>query len=173
MRAALALSSLALVALFFAPEFARAADEKPCPDQIEDLCPGSEPNTPERRACVKQNLDKLSESCRRMMGHVTAVQAGVPPAQPGASGLQNLVQACGKDHARMVELCQTSRPHGEDPLPCLGKHADQFSEPCREWIRAAEKAEAEKAKAVKTGAPPSGAALAKPPAATKAPGAAN
>ena len=160
MRVALVVTSIALAGLLSVAEHARA-EEKPCRQQLEELCPGTEPNTPERRDCVKQGVEKLTPSCQKMIGHVDAAASEDTPA-PG-SGLQGLVLACQKDHPRMVELCQTGRSQGENPMPCLVDHADQFSEPCRNWIRAAEEAQAQRAKA----AAPKAAEAAKPSAATK------
>ncbi|HVH20434.1 MAG TPA: hypothetical protein VNF72_19225 [Myxococcota bacterium] len=161
MRVALALSSLALVGLLSAAGHARA-EEKPCRQQLDELCPKTEPNTPERRACVQENVEKLTESCQTMIGHVKDAKPGAPPTPAPGGGLQGLVQACAKDHPRMVELCQKDKPPAENPMPCLVKHADQFSEPCRNWILDAEKAQAQKA-------PVAG----KPPAAAKSPAPAN
>jgi len=161
MRVALALSSLALVGLLSAAGHARA-EEKPCRQQLVELCPKTEPNTPERRACVQENVEKLTESCQTMIGHVKDAKPGAPPTPAPGGGLQGLVQACAKDHPRMVELCQKDKPPAENPMPCLVKHADQFSEPCRNWILDAEKAQAQKA-------PVAG----KPPAAAKSPAPAN
>ncbi|HEX5066246.1 MAG TPA: hypothetical protein VFY49_09040 [Myxococcota bacterium] len=159
MRVALALSSLALVGLLSAAEHARA-EEKPCRQQLEELCPNTQPNTPERRECVKNGVDKLTESCQKLIGHVKAAPGAAPA--PAGGGLQGLVQACAKDHPKMVELCQTGKPEGENPMPCLVKNADQFSEPCKKWILDADKAQAQKAAAGAPGA-------AKAPAPTKPP----
>ena len=161
MRVALALSSLVVLGLLSAAELARA-EEKPCRQQLEELCPNTEPNTPERRECVKNGVDKLTESCQKLIGHVKAVQGGASAPAAGGGGLQGLVQACAKDHPKMVELCQTGKPEGENPMPCLVKNADQFSEPCKKWILDADKAEAQKAAAGAPGA-------AKAPAPTKPP----
>jgi hypothetical protein len=170
MRVALALSSLALVGLLSAGERARAEEEKLCRQQLEELCPNTQPNTPERRACVKEGVDKLTESCQKLIGHVKPATGATPPAPAaGGGGLQGLVQACAKDHPKMVELCQTGKPQGENPMPCLVKNADQFSETCRNWIHEADKAQAQKAAgAAKPGATKAPEA-AKPPAATKPP----
>lgn len=143
MRVALALSSLALVGLLSA-ESARA-EEKPCRQQLEELCSKTEPNTAERRACVQENADKLTESCQKMIGHVKgATPSAAPAPAKDGGGLQGLVQACSKDHPRMVELCQKDKPPGENPMPCLLKNADQFSETCQNWLREAEKAQAQR-----------------------------
>ncbi|HVN38551.1 MAG TPA: hypothetical protein VMW19_10340 [Myxococcota bacterium] len=157
MRVAIALSSLALVGLLTGAGPSRAEDEKSCRQQIEDLCPNTSPNTPERRACVQKGMDKLSAPCQQQLGHLRAMGApapaqGVPAAgAPAAGGLQDLVKACSKDHPRMVELCQTKK--GEGPLPCLMQHIGEFSEPCREWIRQADAASAAKGAAPKPDAP--------------------
>jgi hypothetical protein len=47
----------------------------------------------------------------------------------------------------MVELCQKDKKPGENPLPCLSQHIDEFSEPCQNWIREAEAASAKGPKA--------------------------
>ena len=167
MRAVPALSSLTLVALLAAAGLARAEEEKSCRQQIEELCPNSSPNTPERRQCVQQGIEKLSASCQQQLGHVKAMAVPAPAAGPGAGGLQDLVKACSKDHPRMVELCQTARKPGENPLPCLSEHASEFSESCQRWIHDAEAATA--AGVAKPGAAkaPAGSGPAKPPTAAK------
>jgi hypothetical protein len=161
MRAALALTSVALAGLLFAAPPAQAEDEASCRDQIEALCADSAPDTPERRACVKEKGGKLTEPCQKTIGYVKDAQPAQPAAPPasGPGGFQGLVQACQKDRARLAELCQVGRPAGENPMPCLIEHADEFSESCRDWLREAEKAQAQKA----SGAKPS--AGAKPPTA--------
>ena len=161
MRVAIALSSLALVGLLAGAGPSRAEDEKSCRQQIEDLCPNTSPNTPERRSCVQKGMDKLSAPCQQQLGHLRAMGAPAPaPVAPGAGapapaatmgGLQDLVKACSKDHPRMVELCQAKK--GENPLPCLTEHIGEFSESCQEWIREADAATAAKGAAPKAGAP--------------------
>lgn len=153
MRAALAVSSLTLVGVLAAAGLAGAEAEKNCRQQIEELCPETSPNSPERRACVKQGIEKLSERCQQQLGHRKAPAPPPPAAGPG--GLQGLVQACAKDHPRMVELCQSGKPEGTHPMPCLREHLSEFSEPCQQWIREADE---------KTGAKP---AAAKPASAPK------
>ena len=180
MRVAIALSSLALVGLLSGAEPAAAQPaqpakpaappkpakdakaEKTCRQQIEDLCPDTVPNTPERRACVKQGFDKLSENCKRQLG---AARVGAKPPTAAAKGrLQELVEACSKDHARMVELCQQGQAGG-DTMPCLLQHKSEFSEPCQKEIERADEA----AKGKQAAAPASGAkpAAAKPPGPSK------
>ena len=173
MRVALAVSSLTLVALFAGAQLAGAEQEKSCRQQIDELCSESAPNTPERRACVKQGIDKLSPRCQQQLG---LGQRKAEPAPRGPGGLQDLAQACSKDHPRMVELCQRGRPAGEDVMPCLRAHQGEFSEPCQKLIRESDAASAEKQAEVKPpGAPKP--AEANPPGAAKpaeatAPGAA-
>ena len=176
MRVAIALSSLALVGLLAGAGPSRAEEEKSCRQQIEDLCPNTSPNTPERRACVQKGMDKFSAPCQQQLGHIRAMGTPAPAPAPGAAaapgagapaagGLQDLVKACSKDHPRMVELCQTKK--GENPLPCLTQHIDEFSESCQTWIREADAASANRA-APKAG----GAAPIPPPAPAKPPTAA-
>ena len=182
MRVAIALSSLALVGLFAGAGPSRAEEEKSCRQQIEDLCPNTSPNTPERRTCVQKGMDKLSAPCQQQLGHIRAMGASAPapaagaaPAPgagaPAAGGLQDLVKACSKDHPRMVELCQAKK--GENPLPCLTQHIDEFSESCQAWIREANAATAARDAAPKAGgaATPSaakpGTSAASPPAPAK------
>ena len=162
MRVALALSSFVLAGLVSAALPARAEDEKSCRDQIEALCSDSVPNTPERRACVKEKSWKLTDSCQKTIGLVKgALPAAEPAPATGPGGFKGLVQACQKDGPRMAELCQTGRSEGENPGACLIEHADQFSDSCRDWLREAENAQAaQKATGV-----------AKPPAGAKAPAA--
>ncbi|HXK21457.1 MAG TPA: hypothetical protein VMS55_02150 [Myxococcota bacterium] len=173
MRVAMALSSLALVGLLAGAGPARAEEEKSCRQQIEDLCPNTSPNTPERRSCVQNGMEKLSAPCQQQLGHIRAM--GMPPsartpdapgaAAPAAGGLQDLVKACSKDHPRMVELCQSGKKPGENPLPCLTQHIGEFSESCQAWIRGADAASAK-------GAPPKpGNSATPPPAPAKPPGA--
>jgi len=175
MRVAIALSSLALVGLLAGAGPSRAEEEKSCRQQIEDLCPNTSPNTPERRACVQKGMDKLSAPCQQQLGHIRAMGASAPAPAPGAApgaepgaggapaagGLQDLVKACSKDHPRMVELCQAKK--GENPMPCLTQHIGEFSESCQAWIRQADAA------AAKQAGPKAGAAAttggAKPPTA--------
>jgi hypothetical protein len=160
MRVALALSSLALVGLLTGAGPSRAEEEKSCRQQIEDLCPNTSPNTPERRSCVQKGMEKLSAPCQQQLGHIRAMGAPAPapapgaaaaPGAPAAGGLQDLVKACSKDHPRMVELCQTGKKPGESPLPCLTQHIDEFSESCQAWIRQADAATAAKSAAPKAG----------------------
>jgi hypothetical protein len=162
MRVAIALLSLALVGLLVGAGPSRAEEEKSCRQQIEDLCPNTSPNTPERRNCVQKGMDKLSAPCQQQLGHIRAMGTPAPPPAPGAApapgagapaagGLQDLVKACSKDHPRMVELCQTKK--GENPMPCLTQHIGEFSESCQAWIR-----EADAATAAKSAAPTAGAA---------------
>jgi hypothetical protein len=173
MRVALAVSSLTLVGLLTAGGLAGAQPEKSCRQQIEELCPDTAMNSPERRACVKQGIEKLSPRCQQRLGHRQAAPAQRPA---GPIGLQGLVQACQKDHPRMVELCQSGKPQGTDPMPCLREHVSEFSEPCQKWIRDADEVASKKQQA---GAQPTGAAApagavkpasaAKPPAPKPAP----
>jgi hypothetical protein len=177
MRVAIALSSLALVGLLANAGPSRAEEEKSCRQQIEDLCPNTSPNTPERRSCVQKGMDKLSAPCQQQLGHIRAMgasapapapgAAGAPPAgAPAAAGLQDLVKACSKDHPRMVELCQTKK--GENPLPCLTQHIDEFSDSCQTWIRQADAATAAKGAAPAAGgAAKPGASATPPPAPSK------
>lgn len=158
MRVALALSSVALAGLLASAGLAGAEEEKTCRQQIEELCPTTSPNTPERRSCVQKGMEKLSAACQQQLGHVRGM------APPAAGGLQSLVKACSKDHPRMVELCQTGKKPGESPLPCLSEHIGEFSESCQAWIRGAEAATA---KAPPGAATPEGVekpGAAKPPA---------
>jgi hypothetical protein len=165
MRFAPALSSLALVGLLSAAGPARAEEEKSCRQQLEELCPDSAPNTPERRACVQKNAGKLTASCQKMIGHGQSETPAAAPAS-GPGGFEGFVKACQKDQTRVAELCQKGRPPQESPLPCLIEKADQFSKPCRNWLEEAKKAQAA---AQKPSASPPGAgkpaAGAKPPAA--------
>ena len=165
MRVAIALSSLALVGLLTAAGPSRAEEEKSCRQQIEDLCPNTSPNTPERRACVQKGMDKLSAPCQQQLGHLRSMGAPAAAPEPGAAaapgagapaagGLQDLVKACSKDHPRMVEVCQPKK--GENPLPCLTQHIGEFSESCQAWIREADAATAAK------GAAPNAGGAAKP-----------
>jgi hypothetical protein len=114
---------LGLFALLAAAAPALAADERPCPDQIEALCPDTEPNTPQRRECVRKGVAKLSQECQRRLGHAPEKGARQSPIQP-------LLDACKPDQPKIKELCQD----GGKLIGCLVEHRSRFSEGCQQMI---------------------------------------
>ena len=123
MRALAAVSLCALV-LLLAPVAASAADAQlPCPDQIDALCPDTEPNSPARRQCVGKNAARLSEECRRKLGHAPAKPAGTSFVQP-------LLDACKQDQPRIAKLCTDSTKL----LACLNEHKSELGADCQKMI---------------------------------------
>jgi hypothetical protein len=117
------LLAFSLLAVLLAPALPALADERPCPQQIEALCPDTEPNSPERRECVHKNAEKLTPECRRRLGH-----AAPKPAQ--ASVIQGLLDGCKADQPRIRELCKD----GSKLLACLNEHKAEFSDGCQKVI---------------------------------------
>ena len=123
MRPTLAIACLC-VPVLLAAALPCAAEERPCADQIEDLCSDTEPNTPQRRACVRENLDELSPECRKRLGH------RLSPQEAGA--LKRLADACGPDREKMAKRCPNRA--GGRMLECLRAHRSEFSESCQKLI---------------------------------------
>lgn len=133
MRSSFVVSSSALILLLASAQSAPAQQpkEKSCPAQIEELCPETEPKSPERRACVRQNADKLSARCQQQLGRAT------PAAKPpDLRHFQQFLQACANDRSRVVELCQKNQPPDANLAECLRANQSEFSKPCQDWIRA-------------------------------------
>jgi hypothetical protein len=117
------LLAFSLFAVLLAPALPALADERPCPAQIEDLCPDTEPNSPERRECVRKNAEKLSPECQRKLGHAPTKPARTSP-------IQGLLDACKADQPRIHEVCTDSTKL----LACLNEHKSEFSDGCQKTI---------------------------------------
>jgi hypothetical protein len=124
-RSAALAVSLALGAALLASAPASAEAEKSCGDQIAALCPDTEANSPERRACIKEKRAKLSEECQKRLGP--------PEPTPNAdalSQLRPLVEACQGDSAKLSMLCNGPKGSGNPLLQCIVDNKKDLSARC-------------------------------------------
>jgi hypothetical protein len=123
---ALALASTAPLALAM---HARADVKVRCVQEIDKLCPDSEPGSPERRACVRENMSKLPAECQEWL---TQRKPAAPA--PEHAGLQSLYGACGQDKPRINQLCPGEKGTGASLFQCMNAHRSELSEPCAKYL---------------------------------------
>jgi hypothetical protein len=117
------LVSFTLVWLFCAgpaPAEEEAKAPAKCRQAVDELCPDSKPGTPERRACVRANADKLPEDCR----------VGAP--RGGQAGVQAMMSACEGD---IEAHCKNVRRGGGRLVKCLrGVDEGKLTSACTEQL---------------------------------------
>jgi hypothetical protein len=112
-----------------------AEEEVSCVDQIAALCPDTEPNSPQRRACVKEKRSKLSADCQKKLGPPT------PPPAPGAATppdgdiaklqeMRPFFEACGPDREAIGKRCTGEKGQGTPLLQCIVDHKSEMSQKC-------------------------------------------
>ena len=96
---------------------------KSCREEVEALCPDSEPASPERRRCVRENASRLSDDCRALaMRRRNSLTAGI----------EALRGACGRE---IDEYCDEVRRGSGQLLRCLGAlEEEKRSATCQEYL---------------------------------------
>jgi hypothetical protein len=119
-------ASLALGAGLLTAQPAPAEPEKSCGDQIAALCPDTEANSPERRACIKDKRAKLSEECQKRLGPPEPAA----PSSGSLADLRPLVEGCKGDSAKLSTLCNGPNSSGNPLLECIVAHKSDLSKSC-------------------------------------------
>jgi hypothetical protein len=131
------LAPLAL-ALLLCAGVAAAEEEKSCVDQIAELCPDTEPNSPGRRACVKEKRAQLSEDCQKRLGAPGPVPVAPSATAGDAAMLQDLrpfFEACGNDREKIGKHCTGEKGQGDPLLQCILEHKSEMSQKCVEMAQ--------------------------------------
>jgi hypothetical protein len=104
-----------------------AAQQRPCREDLQKLCPDVKPGGPEARKCLKDNLEKLSEGCRQRITAARAQRQGYPARFKGCEGdldkfCKDVMQGAGRlikclrEHeSDLTAECKTRLPGGRGP----------------------------------------------------------
>jgi hypothetical protein len=120
----------------FAAAASAAEEEVSCVDQIAALCPDTEPNTPQRRACVKEKRSKLSADCQKKLGPPAPPAPGAAAAPSGdvakLEEMRPFFEACGGDREAIGKHCAGEKGQGNPLLQCIVDHKSEMSQKCVE-----------------------------------------
>jgi hypothetical protein len=117
------LATTALLAVAGRADEEKAADGKSCREEVEALCPDSEPASPERHRCVGENVSRLSEDCRAQ---------AMRRRNSRTAGIEALRGACGQE---IDEYCDEVRRGSGRLLRCLGTlEEEKRSAACGEYL---------------------------------------
>lgn len=108
-------SAICATAMLVAPV---AAQQRPCREDLQKICPDVKPGGPEARKCLKDNVDKLSEGCRQRITAARGQRQGYPARFKGCEG-------------DLDKFCKDVMPGGGRLIKCLREHESDLTAECK------------------------------------------